>query len=363
MQAKQMLKDGAESSQIDEFTFQVPSQTAPNKFYMVSRTGHGLVCECSDHQESNSDCKHIRVILEQLKQNAFDNSGYFRIINRTNIIECKCGSKHVTKMTRRKNKRGWAQRYLCKECEVSFVSNTGFEKKHFEKHIITGALQMYFTGMSFRDIAGFYEMQGTSVSHKTIYNWVSEYSKLIAQYLLGIIPRVGRTFRADEVYMRVAGLRAYLFGAMDNATRYWLAGVMYPKKDIKHCDELLVATKLQAGCPPLTFITDGHWPYESSCRRIFGTGVEHIRNITLAGERNNNAMERLNGEIRDREKVFRGLKKMDTSIIDGMRIYYNHARKHIGLGGITPGEAAGILIDGKDKWLPLIQNAALNNMA
>ena len=34
-------------------------------------------------------------------------------------------------------------------------------------------------------------------------------------------------------------------------------------------------------------------------------------------------MERLNGEIRDREKVFRGLKKMDTPVLDGMRVYYN----------------------------------------
>ena len=33
---------------------------------------------------------------------------------------------------------------------------------------------------------------------------------------------------------------------------------------------------------------------------------------------NNNKMERLNGEIRDIEKVFRGLKRMDTPIIEGM---------------------------------------------
>ena len=298
-----------------------------------------------------------------IKQNAFVNSSYFRIINRTNIIECECGSKHTIKLCCRKNKYGRVQRYVCKDCGVSFTANTGFKKKHFEKHIITGALQMYFTGMSFRDISGFYEMQGTDVSHKTIYNWVSEYSKLISQYLMGIVPRVGRTFRVDEAYMNVAGIRAYLFASMDNATRYWLAGEMYPRKDREHCDELFRMTKLQAGGSPLTLITDGHQPYQRSCPRIFGPGVEHIRNITLAGERNNNAMERLNGEIRDREKVFRGLKKMDTPIIEGMRTYYNHARKHIGLGGITPGEAAGILIDGRDKWLPLIQNAALNDLA
>ncbi len=38
----------------------------------------------------------------------------------------------------------------------------------------------------------------------------------------------------------------------------------------------------------------------------------HGKSVTLHGEHNNNRMERLNGEIRDREKVMRGLKKMDT---------------------------------------------------
>jgi len=42
----------------------------------------------------------------------------------------------------------------------------------------------------------------------------------------------------------------------------------------------------------------------------------HIRHIAIHGDRNNNTMERLNGEFRDREKVVRGLKKKDSVIID-----------------------------------------------
>lgn len=38
----------------------------------------------------------------------------------------------------------------------------------------------------------------------------------------------------------------------------------------------------------------------------------HIRHIHLKGDRNNNKRERLNGEIMDREKVVRGLKKEDS---------------------------------------------------
>ena len=71
-------------------------------------------------------------------------------------------------------------------------------------------------------------------------------------------------------------------------------------------------------------------------------------------------MERLNGEIRDREKVFRGLKRMDTAILDGMRVYYNYTKKHGSLKGMTPAEASLIRVDDRNKWKTIIQNASLN---
>ena len=86
--------------------------------------------------------------------------------------------------------------------------------------------------------------------------------------------------------------------------------------------------------------------------------THHIRQITLAGHHNNNKMERLNGEIRDREKVMRSLKKTDTPILTGMQIFHNYVRPHDGLAGRTPSEMAGIEIQGKNKWLTLIQNSA-----
>ena len=71
-------------------------------------------------------------------------------------------------------------------------------------------------------------------------------------------------------------------------------------------------------------------------------------------------MERHNGEIRDREKVFRGLKKMDTAVLDGMRVYYNFTKKHSGINSMTPAEASLIEMDGKNEWKTIIQNASLN---
>jgi hypothetical protein len=69
-------------------------------------------------------------------------------------------------------------------------------------------------------------------------------------------------------------------------------------------------------------------------------------------------MERLNGEIRDREKVMRGLERKDSPILTGYQLFHNYIRPHMALDGRTPAEAAGIQIKGNDKRLTLIQNAS-----
>jgi len=78
----------------------------------------------------------------------------------------------------------------------------------------------------------------------------------------------------------------------------------------------------------------------------------------LGGEVHNNKMERMNGEVKDREKVMRGLKRDDTSILKGYQLFHNFIRPHEALGGRTPSEAAGVKVEGENKWLTIIQNAA-----
>lgn len=68
-------------------------------------------------------------------------------------------------------------------------------------------------------------------------------------------------------------------------------------------------------------------------------------------------MERMNGEIRDREKVMRGLERKDSPILTGVQIYHNFVKPHMALDGKTPAEVAGIIVKGQNKWLTLIQNA------
>jgi putative transposase len=119
------------------------------------------------------------------------------------------------------------------------------------------------------------------------------------------------------------------------------------------------------GKKPMTFITDGlhsyHLAYNKEWWTMKGPRTEHIRHITLKGDHNNNKMERMNGEIRDREKTMRGLKNTDTPILQGYQLYHNYIRPHKALGGKTPSEACGITIEGENKWKTLIQNACKKN--
>ena len=282
-------------------------------------------------------------------------------MERSLIKVCKfCDSGNIVKAGLKKNKTKTMQMFKCQDCKKRFTTNFGFEKMRYDDVMITRALQMYYSGMSVRDIADCFEQEEIEVSHMTIYNWIDKYSKMTSKYLNGIVPRVGNWFRADEVWIKIAGKQNYLFASMDDDTRYWLASDIAETKFQHNADNLLKITKEQAGKNPRNFITDGLPAYMKSSKKVFGKKTNHVRHIHLKGDMNNNKMERLNGEIRDREKVFRGLKRMDTFIVDGMRVYYSFTKKHGALKGKTPAQASMIEVDGKNKWKTIIQNALLN---
>jgi transposase-like protein len=204
---------------------------------------------------------------------------------------------------------------------------------------------------------------GVEVSYRTILNWIKKYVGLMKNYVETITPNVSDTWRADEIYIKVKGDMKYLFAMMDDETRFWIAQEVAETKYTHDARKLFQISKQLMGKKPKTLITDGLRAYHDAYNQEFWTmkketRTEHIRHITIRGDHNNNKMERLNGEIRDREKTLRGLKIKDTSILTGYQIFHNYIRVHEGLGGKTPSEVCGIKIEGKNKWITLIQNAS-----
>ncbi|MGA7900830.1 MAG: DDE-type integrase/transposase/recombinase [Nitrososphaeraceae archaeon] len=175
------------------------------------------------------------------------------------------------------------------------------------------------------------------------------------------LPSLGDAWRTDELYVKVKGDMKYMYALMDDDTRFWIAQQVSGTKYTADIRPLFRKAKEITGRRPNVLISDGAPNYNQAFKDEFATlrhpKSRHIRHIRLQGDHNKNKMERLNGEVRNREKVMRGLKKVDTSVLPGYQIYHNFVRPHEGISNMTPAEKCGIKIEGQNKWMTIIQNA------
>jgi transposase-like protein len=61
---------------------------------------------------------------------------------------------------------------------------------HATPQMITSALQLYFTGKSFRNVQKFFKLQGVKITHVAVYKWIKKYVKLMETYLARITSNV-----------------------------------------------------------------------------------------------------------------------------------------------------------------------------
>jgi transposase-like protein len=336
---------------VSNLSYNVLSQNG-NGDYLVSQNENGWSCECPDHRFRGVKCKHIFAVEFSLalRKQVSENL----VIQPVNPQICPyCQSNDIAKRGVRHNSYGDLQRFSCKSCGKWFVINLGFEKMKASPQVITSAMQLYFSGASLRNTADFLKLQGIKVSHVAVYKWIQKYIGLMEKYLEKIVPNGSDTWRADELWMKFKGDMKYVFAIMDDETRFWIAQEVAETKFKHDARQLFQTAKKVTGKKPMTIITDGLPAYNDAYKKEFRTlskpRTEHIRHIKLKGDMNNNKMERLNGEIRQREKTMRGLKREDTPILTGYQIYHNYIREHEGLNGKTPAEACGITIEGQNK--------------
>jgi transposase-like protein len=351
---------------LDDRRYKVASQNGHGMYDITRRENGSWLCTCYDFYYRGIEkheiirCKHIWAVELSLKLREHVQARVIEPI--TDIHTCiYCKSENFKKEGLRHNKYGDIQKFYCKNCGKWFTINFGFERMKHSSQGITTAMQLYFSGESLRNTQKFLRLQGVQVSHVAIYNWISKYVVVMEKYLEQIKPQVSDVWRADELYLKIKGNMKYLFAMMDDQTRFLIAQEVAEAKYTHDARHLFQISREAANKQPKILITDGLPAYRDAFMKEYWTrnnGAQHIREIQLAGRIHNNKMERLNGEIRDREKVMRGLEKVDTPILSGYQIYHNYVRPHEGLEGKTPAEAAGIDVRGQNKWVTIIQNAS-----
>ena len=88
-------------------------------------------------------------------------------------------------------------------------------------------------------------------------------------------------------------------------TRFWIAQQVAKIKNTGDITPLFSKGKDVAGVRPNTLISDGAPNFRIAYNNGFYTNTKprtrHINHIRLQGDHNNNKMERMNGEIRERK--------------------------------------------------------------
>jgi putative transposase len=159
---------------------------------------------------------------------------------------------------------------------ASSISHRGC---HFPSTIIAHAVWLYLRfPLSYRDVEELLAERGIRVSYETVRRWVVRFGPHYSAELRKREARLGRTWHLDEMAVRIAGKRYWLWRAVDEhgATLDVLLQERRDTKAAEHFFRTLLGHS--GGEPPERITTDKLGSYAAALRRLPGlAGVEHLR--------------------------------------------------------------------------------------
>jgi putative transposase len=268
-------------------------------------------------------------------------------------MNCKfCGSSYTMKY----GKKAGTQYYKCHACGRKFAGRLAPQGMRFETATIGEAMGLFYDGLSVADISRHLKAtDGIEVDPATIWRWVIRYSKKADVILNKIKVRTSWRWVIDETMVKVAGVNVWLWDVIESRTRFLLATHLSLARTMKSAIAVLSEANKRTIGTPKQIVSDGMVAYPDAIERVFGADSTHIRAKGLTAEINTNVIERFQGTVKERTKVMRGLKTMDSAkiISEGFVIHYNFLRPHMTLGGKTPATVAGLKMPFKT-WKELV---------
>ena len=270
-------------------------------------------------------------------------------------IVCKwCGSLDIMKY----GIRNGVQEYICQKCKRKFIAKDAPYKKQTPSEQIGASLNMYYGGLSFSDIARHLkETYDNPVNESTVYRWVLDYTVKALNALEPLRPTVCDVWVVDETVVKVGGHNMWFWDVICEESRFLLASHLSRSRTILDVSIVMRRAWQRANKAPRFIISDGMPAYPDGIERVFGAYSRHIQAKGITHEINTNIIERFHGTLKDRTKVLRGFKTIDTAglILDGFLIHYNFFRPHMTLSNKTPAEVAGIKTPFKT-WTDLVRH-------
>ncbi len=359
-----IISKGDMPEMVSEETFLVPSQSSEKK-YTVNFT-KSFKCDCPDFNLRHNKCKHIYAVEFLLKMRGKNEEIEFeKVIEQPKCPTCQ--SMNIKKNGQRKNENGNKQRFYCVDCKKSFIKDNDFAKIKADPKVVTLCMDLYYKGLSFRDIKDtLNQFFGIGLHHETVRRWIMRYTQTINDHVKDLKPKVSGAWHADEQMIKVKGEWLWNWNIMDERTRFLIASNITRTRHIKDAQEVMKKAKETTDGKPEFMITDGLFAYEKAIRREMWNypRTKHMRLPSIRDKRtNNNVIERFHSTFRERDKVMRGFKSEKTAKVlsEGFNTYYNFVRPHQSLNNLTPSQTAGIDLHlQRNKWLGLVKGSLQN---
>src|ERR1044071_9657441 len=97
------------------------------------------------------------------------------------------------------------------------MTSLSYRGHRFPAAIIQHAIWLYIRfALSYRDVEELLAERGLDLSYETIRRWVLKFGPLLARGLRQRRPRPGDRWHLDEIIVRIAGRRMYLWRAVDH---------------------------------------------------------------------------------------------------------------------------------------------------
>src|SRR5919107_2215627 len=172
----------------------------------------------------------------------------------------------------------------------------------FLAEVISHAVWLYFRfPLSLRMVVEMLAARGIVVSHETVRQWALKFGQEFANRIRRRLPRAGDKWRLDDVAVKIAGVKHWLWRAVDQ-TGMVLDALVQSRRDKRAAKRLLRKLLKRQGRTPRVMVTDKLASYPAAKKELI-PGVEHRRHQGL-----NNRAENSHQPTRRRERQMKRFK-------------------------------------------------------
>jgi transposase-like protein len=198
------------------------------------------------------------------------------------------------------------------------MAHISYRRHRFPPVLIQHAIWLYlrFT-LSYRDVEDLLAERGLEVSYESVRRWVLKFGPVIAQNLRRPRPRPSDRWHLDEMVLRIAGRRMYLWRAVDHEGEV-LDMLVQRRRDKSAALRLMRKLLRKLGFAPKLLATDKLGSYGAAFRHL-GLTCPHEQRL-----RKNNRAENSHQPVRRRERKMQRFKSAGSA----QRFLSIHAAVH-----------------------------------